>query len=58
LETLYCDGNLLESLDLTDNPVCMLVVCNNNPYLKTVYLIEGHYYNIFYNAGVTTLVYQ
>ena len=58
LETLYCDGNLLESLDLTDNPVCMLVVCNSNPYLKTVYLIEGHYYIIIYNTGVTTLVYQ
>lgn len=58
LETLYCDGNLLESLDLTDNPVCKLVVCYGNPYLKTVYLIEGHYYNIFYNSDVTTLVYQ
>jgi hypothetical protein len=58
LESLSCHETQLESLDLTGNPNLHTVNVFNNPELKTVYLIAGKQYDIYYNPDITALIYR
>lgn len=59
LQTLYCDENLLTELDLTANYNLNTLQCYDNPSLKVIYLIKGHYYQFLrYDYDTVTIEYR